>query len=452
MKKYLLIFSTLVLVTSFIGFWIIISGGYDKQNSTILFLKKIIPTHLARTIRDTVFIIPDLIERNKILSTQVEKYEQSYEGRLFNKKVIISKNKKNQYFLKEFFLPFPRLDLRLGWDATENSKRAHYLEIVEDKVIAISGLGETIYFEKKNIFTNKLKQIKIVNNINKILDSFKAELIGIRDLYIENNDVYISIQHKDSNGFTINMYKAKLDYDNLKFELFFKTDEYWPTYNVFSGGRIEKFLDNKILFSIGFSHVYEAPQNKMSLLGKIISIDLLTKEYELISYGHRNPQGLYFLENENLIINSEHGPQGGDEINFNFLKKNKILNFGWPEVSYGSAYPGEEKLFKPYTFTKTHSELGFVEPFKYFVPAIGISELLYVKSKNTSQKGNLFVSSLRAGSIYVYEIDKNFREILSEDRIVFKNQRIRDIDYDAKNDLFFILFEFTPSIGILKVN
>ena len=41
----------------------------------------------------------------------------------------------------------------------------------------------------------------------------------------------------------------------------------------------------------------------------------------MISFGHRNPQGLKFVKGENLIINSEHGPKGGDEINFNYLDK-----------------------------------------------------------------------------------------------------------------------------------
>ena len=447
MKKFFLFFLTAFLFFCFIGIWSIVDEGYDKQNKTILLLKKFIPTNLSRKIRDTVFIIPNLKDRNKFLSTQVEKYEQGLEGKLFNEQEIISDNKNKKYFLKEFFLPFARLDTRLGWAATENSKRAHYLEIVEDKVIAISGLGETIYFNKKNIFSKKLNQNKILNNISEILNSYKAKLIGIRDLYIADGFVYISMQHKDTSGFTINLYRAKLNYENLKFELFFETNEYWPTYNVFSGGRIENFSDNKILFSIGFAKDYEAPQDKSSLLGKIISIDIATKKYELISYGHRNPQGLFFLENKKLVINTEHGPKGGDEINFNFLKKNEEKNFGWPEVSYGSAYPGQEKLFKSYTFKKTHSEMGYEEPLKYFIPAIGISELFFNTKNN-----NIYVSSLRAGSIYVYKLNQDLSKILSEDRIFFGDKRIRDLDYDSENDLFFILFEYTPSIGILKYN
>ena len=181
-------------------------------------------------------------------------------------------------------------------------------------------------------------------------------------MYFQNNQIFISMMVKNENGITINLYNADLNFDKIVFKLFFETKEYWKDYNVFSGGRLEKFKDNKILFSIGFAKNYEAPQNKKSLLGKIIAIDLNTKNYELISYGHRNPQGLYFYENKNIIINSEHGPKGGDEINFNFLDLKEDKNFGWPRVSYGSAYSGESKLFESDTFKRSHKELGFIEP------------------------------------------------------------------------------------------
>ena len=147
---------------------------------------------------------------------------------------------------------------------------------------------------------------------------------------------------KSKNGITINVYKADLNFNKINFELFFETKEYWNDYNVFSGGRLEKFKDNKILFSVGFAKNYEAPQNKKSLLGKIIAIDLTSRDYELVSFGHRNPQGLYFNEEKNIVINTEHGPKGGDEINFNFLDLEEDKNFGWPRVSYGNAYQGED--------------------------------------------------------------------------------------------------------------
>ena len=450
LKFYFIIFVSLFSLIFIVG-WNIVDGNYDKQNKGILFLKKIIPTKISRKIRDTLFIIPDLKTLNKDLMLQVKKYEQGYAGELFREEIIISEKKKN-YNLKEFFLPFPRLDVRNGYYPEITSKRAHYLEIVKDKVICISGEGETIFFYKNNIFDKKLKQQKILNNIENIIKSFNAELVGIRDLFIDEEYVYISMIHKDLNGYTINLYKANLNFESLNFEIFFKTNEYWPSYNVFSGGRISKFIENKILFSIGFSKNYKAPQELNSFLGKIISIEKNTKDYELISIGHRNPQGLFFFDERNLIINTEHGPKGGDEINFNFFKKGSIINFGWPNVSYGAAYPGEERLFNKNTFSTTHKQLGFAEPFKYYELAIGISEVLFLKNKKFDKFNNLFVSSMRAGSIYAYEIDENLTSILHEDRIYFGNNRLRDLDYDAENNVFFITFEMVPSVGILKLN
>jgi len=438
MKKKILFTLAGVFLICFISFWIIVSGGYDRQNKIILFIKKIIPSHLARKVRDTVFIIPNLKERNQVLSLQVEKYEQGLQGKLFKEGIIKSNNKKN-FSIKEFFLPFPRLDIRLGWAATENSKRAHYLEIIDNKVLVISGLGQTIFFKKQNINKKKLDQIEIKNNINNFLKNNDYELIGIRDLFVEDGYVYISIQHKDANGFTINVYRAKLDFKELDFKPFFITNEYWPEYNVFSGGRIETYKDNKILFSIGYSHTKSAAQNKDSLLGKIIAIDKKTSDYELISIGHRNPQGLFFDRESDTIINTEHGPKGGDEININPQNFDGTPNYGWDIASYGTPYTGKDN------FKKSHSKYGFIEPLKQYTPSIGISEILYL----SKTKNNLYVSSLRAGSIYIIEIDSGFSKIIAEDRIFFTEERIRDIEFDEELGVFFLLFETTPSIGIL---
>ena len=64
----------------------------------------------------------------------------------------------------------------------------------------------------------------------------------------------------------------------------------------------------------------------------------------------------------------------------------------------------------------------------------------------------LFVTSLRAGSMYVIKINDKFNKILDEDRIYFSQKRIRDIEYDEENDVLFLMFEYTPSIGVLKLN
>ena len=81
---------------------------------------------------------------------------------------------------------------------------------------------------------------------------------------------------------------------------------------------------------VGSRKFRDEGQDETFLEGKIIAIDKLTKKYQLVSKGHRNPQGLFFHE-PSLIINSEHGPKGGDEVNLNYMNDDNanLSNFGW---------------------------------------------------------------------------------------------------------------------------
>ena len=65
-----------VIVLIFSSLWVMIKGGYDKQNKIILVLKEFIPTNISRKIRDTVLYIPKLQEEKELLKLIVDKYEQ----------------------------------------------------------------------------------------------------------------------------------------------------------------------------------------------------------------------------------------------------------------------------------------------------------------------------------------------------------------------------------------
>ena len=41
------------------------------------------------------------------------------------------------------------------------------------------------------------------------------------------------------------------------------------------------------------------------------------------------------MKKHDLVVNTEHGPKGGDEINFNYLNF-EIPNYGWDIASYGT--------------------------------------------------------------------------------------------------------------------
>ena len=72
-------------------------------------------------------------------------------------------------------------------------------------------------------------------------------------------------------------------------------------------------------------------QDNVKHFGKIILINKLTKDWSIVSKGYRNVQGLLYDNDNKLIISTEHGPKGGDEININFLNdllpKNFVANF-----------------------------------------------------------------------------------------------------------------------------
>jgi aldose sugar dehydrogenase len=59
-----------------------------------------------------------------------------------------------------------------------------------------------------------------------------------------------------------------------------------------------------------------------------------SKPSTIWSYGHRNPQGLYYHASERTLYAVEHGPLGGDELNIVVAGG----NYGWPLFSYGLNY------------------------------------------------------------------------------------------------------------------
>ena len=188
-------------------------------------------------------------------------------------------------------------------------------------------------------------------------------------------------------------------------------------------------------------------QDNQSINGKIIKINLNNLSHEIISMGHRNPQGLYYDKENNFILETEHGPKGGDEINLIDLNQDdeKIPNYGWAISSYGGHYHKETgkglPIYSKYPLYKSHKQYGFIEPLKSFQPSIGISEIVKLS------KTKYAVSSLRDKSIYLFELTN--KEISNIQRIKV-SERIRDLRY-YKNKIYLFL-EDSASIGIIRLN
>ena len=129
------------------------------------------------------------------------------------------------------------------------------------------------------------------------------------------------------------------------------------------------------------------------------------------SYGHRNPQGLAWDPRTGKLWASEHGPQGGDEINI--IEPGR--NYGWGVVTMG-IQAGITK----------RTEAGMEDPVVYFTPTIAPSGMVfYSGDRYPGWKNNLLVGALAGQQLRRLEISA---DKVTHQEVVF-NQfgRVRDV-------------------------
>ena len=346
----------------------------------------------------------------------------------------------NDYNVK--FLPETQLieiDFkRIKTNFENKSKYKYFIEIYKNKIIITNKFGEFLQTNIPDLI--KKKKYKFTKLITKNLSRTPGEIL---DTLVLDGKIYVSKKSNYENCQKLEIYEADI-IEKLKFKLF-KSFKECATIGI-GAGRIAKYIfegNEGILISTNDSNndfPGEKAQDDNSIYGKIVFIDNLTKKHLIISKGHRNPQGLFVKDD--IILSTEHGPKGGDEINK--IKFGK--NYGWPISSYGTAY-----FNKNLKYLESHIDNGFEEPLIAFVPSIGISELIILPNNfNKKWKNNLLVTSLNGRSIYRLKFeDDRYNKILYYEKI-FIGERIRDIKYVDKYKLILVALERTGDIGILQ--
>lgn len=105
---------------------------------------------------------------------------------------------------------------------------------------------------------------------------------------------------------------------------------------------------------------------------------------EIWSYGHRSLQGLAFDPQTGDLWASEHGAQGGDELNLILPGR----NYGWPVVGFGVNYGGQ-------TIHAERQRDGMMDPVQHWTPSIGPSGLMiYDGDRFPEWRGSAFVGGL----------------------------------------------------------
>ena len=333
-----------------------------------------------------------------------------------------------------------------------------YIDFFENNIFILSARGVLAF--KKNIEDTEENFKQIKNNINNFisLNQFRDLKASLKDLFISNNKIFVSFTEEiKENCWNTSIIYGKLNYDKIIFKKLFSPQECIHSINnrdkefymTQSGGRIISIDKNHILLSIGDYRNRYLAQDSQSVNGKIIKINTDNNDYEIISMGHRNPQGLYFDKKNNFILETEHGPRGGDEINLievGKINEDEIQNYGWPISSAGEFYPGviegNKSIYDKYQLHKSHTEHGLIEPLKSFVPSIGISEIVKIA------QNRYVVSSLKDKSLYFFELNEK-NKIINLDRVEVL-ERVRDLRFS--NNQLYLFMEDTASIGVINLN
>jgi len=255
---------------------------------------------------------------------------------------------------------------------------------------------------------------------------------GLLDVAIDpdfksNSLVYLTYSEPGEGGAGTAVARGKLGESGLDgVEVIFRQEPKVGGGNHF-GSRLVFAPDGKLFVTLGERFTFTPAQDLTNDLGKIVRINPDGSEPkdnpfvgrtdarpEIWSYGHRNPQGAAILPKTGKLWETEFGPMGGDELNI----PQAGANYGWPVVSWGSHYTGEDIPDPP-----THPE--FADAIYHWNPVISPSGItFYTADAIPAWKGNLLIAALSGQAIVRLTLDGE--KVVDEERIPM-GARIRDV-------------------------
>ena len=163
-------------------------------------------------------------------------------------------------------------------------------------------------------------------------------------------------------------------------------------------------------------------QSPNNTIGKVVRMNRDGSGAAIYSTGHRNPQGAVVVPGSNDLWLTEHGPQGGDELN----RVTQGANYGWPVKSYGCNYGAPQG--EACRISADHS--GYTEPKTFWAPtSTAPAGLAYYTGGGFAEwQGSLFSGALAGATLW--------RIVLSGDNVSAREEiaavkglgkRIRDV-------------------------
>jgi len=256
---------------------------------------------------------------------------------------------------------------------------------------------------------------------------------GLLDVVVDpdfarNGTVYLSYTHGTLEASTVRILKGRLDLKRKALvdqAVLFESDPP-ASANEQLGGRLAVTRDGYLFLSLGDRWEPNRAQDLSDHAGSVIRIrtdgsvpetnpfvSVPGAKPEIWSYGHRNPQGLVTDGRSEQVWATEHGPQGGDELNL--IQPGQ--NYGWPMVSHGRNYDGS------LVGSGNSAAPGIEAPVRVWVPSMAPSGLALRQEGNGT---SLWLGAL-AGQMVVH-LDIGGNRVLGERRLLEGELgRIRDV-------------------------
>jgi glucose/arabinose dehydrogenase len=157
----------------------------------------------------------------------------------------------------------------------------------------------------------------------------------------------------------------------------------------------------------------------------------------VFAHGLKDPEGAAIHPVTGDLWVTDHGPQGGDEIDI--VRAGR--DYGWPDVSYGRQYDARRtdgaKNVKVGSGATSRKDVE--EPIYYWVPSIGPSGMaFYTGDRFPEWKGNLFIGAM-PGQHLVRLVLKDNRVVAEEKLLVDRKQRIREVRQGPDGYLYIFL-------------
>lgn len=253
--------------------------------------------------------------------------------------------------------------------------------------------------------------------------------VALDPAFATNAYVYLSYAEPGGNGASTAVARGKLNEGRTALadvQVIFR-QEPKVSGSAHYGSRLAFARDGALFVTTGERFKFQPAQDLSNHLGKIVRIrpdgsvppdnpfvgrqDALP---EIWSYGHRNVQGAAIHPRSGELWTIEFGPRHGDELNI----AEKGRNYGWPVVSWGEHYSGQE-------IPKPPTRPDMADAIRHWVPAINPSGMtFYTGALFPGWRGNLLIAGLGTRGVVRLTLDGS--SITGEERIAL-GDRIRDV-------------------------